>query len=125
MPERIYPPRRIMLTNGCTNLNRPIQPPGLAGFDWDLGNRDKCQLHGVPIALIEALFYGPLAVFPGPAHSVAEERFKAIGHLDDGRGLLIVFTLRRDGFIRPVSARYMHRKEVDYYEKALAHLDDR
>lgn len=26
------------------------------GFDWDAGNRDKCQKHGVSIPEIERLF---------------------------------------------------------------------
>jgi len=96
---------------------------GVAGFEWDNGNWEKCQQHGVLLTEIESLFHGPLAVFPDPAHSSAEERFKAIGRTDDGRGVLIVFTLRKqdDGtLIRPVSARYMHRKEVEHYEKATA-----
>jgi uncharacterized DUF497 family protein len=95
----------------------------VAGFNWDEGNREKCQKHGVSIATIERLFHGPLAVFPDPAHSDAEERLKAIGITNDGRGILIVFTLRQQGdemFIRPVSARYMHRKEMDHYEKETA-----
>jgi uncharacterized DUF497 family protein len=40
----------------------------------------------------------------------------------------VAFTLRqRDGktYIRPVSARYMHRKEVEFYEKAITHTHDR
>jgi uncharacterized DUF497 family protein len=28
------------------------------GFDWDSGNRAKCQKHGVSIAEIESLFLG-------------------------------------------------------------------
>jgi uncharacterized protein len=101
---------------------------GVSGFEWDKGNRDKCQKHGVPLATIESLFHGPLAMFPDPEHSETEERFKAIGRADDGRGVLIVFTLRRqeeDIFIRPVSARYMHRKEVEYYEKEIAKAEKR
>ena len=62
--------------------------------DWDRGNRDKCQKHGVSIAVIESLFRSPIAVFPDPEHSDREERFKAIGRAEDGRGVLIVFTLR-------------------------------
>lgn len=102
--------------------------PKVAGFEWDNGNRDKCQKHGVPIATIESLFHKPLAVFPDPEHSGTEERFKGIGRTGDGRGVLIVFTLRRqegDTFIRPVSARYMHRKEVEHYEKAIAKAEER
>jgi hypothetical protein len=90
------------------------------GFDWDQGNRDKCQKHGVKIAQIEALFQRPVVVHPDPAHSGHERRFKAIGTGADGRHILIVFTLRRRGgstFIRPISARFMHRKEVRHYER--------
>ena len=93
------------------------------GFDWDRGNRDKCQKHGVPIRVIESLFRRPIAVFPDPQHSASEEQFKAIGRTEDWRGVLIVFALRgRDGetLIRPISARYMRRKETQYYEEEAA-----
>jgi uncharacterized DUF497 family protein len=91
-----------------------------AGFDWDQGNREKCQKHGVSIVEIETMFAGTVLVAPDPLHSVREERFKAVGAAESGRKLLVVFTWRmRDGdrFIRPVSARYMHEKEVKAYEK--------
>ena len=100
----------------------------VAGFDWDGGNRNKCQKHGVSIAIIENLFRSPIAVFPDPEHSGREERLKAIGRAEDGRGVLIVFTLReRDGatLIRPISARYMRRKESEYYEEEAAKTADR
>ena len=103
-------------------------PLAVVGFDWDAGNRDKCQKHGVSIAAIESLFHGPVAVFPDPAHSEREERFKAIGRTEDGRSVLIVFTLRvRSGetLIRPISARYMRRKESEYYEKEAARTAQR
>ena len=29
----------------------------VSGFDWDEGNKSKCQKHGVSIAEIEALFH--------------------------------------------------------------------
>jgi len=98
------------------------------GIEWDSGNRDKCQQHGVSLAAVESLFQRPLAVFPDPAHSDDEERFKAIGRTDDGRSVLIVFTLRTQGretFIRPISARYMHQREVAYYEEATAKAEKR
>jgi uncharacterized DUF497 family protein len=100
----------------------------VAGFEWDQANRDKCQKHGVSVEAIEAAFQKPIAVVPDPNHSAAEERFKAIGVTDEGRYVLIVFALRsRDGqtFIRPISARYMHRKEVRYYEETAAKTRDR
>ena len=95
----------------------------VAGFDWDPANRSKCQKHGVSIAVIEALFRGPLAVFPDPLHSRVETRFKAIGKTEAGRGVFIVFALRNRGaatLIRPISARYMHRKELAHYEEEAA-----
>jgi uncharacterized DUF497 family protein len=95
---------------------------GVFGFEWDKSNRDKCQKHGVSLAAIESLFDGPLLVFRDAAHSGSEERLKAIGSTKGGRGVLVVFTLRKRGdatFVRPVSARYMHRKEVEHYEKEI------
>ena len=100
----------------------------VVGFDWDGGNREKCQKHGVSTAVIESLFRGPIAVFPDPAHSAREERFKAIGGAEDGRGVLIVFTLRvHEGqtLIRPISARYIRRKESEYYEEEAAKTAER
>jgi len=100
----------------------------VAGFDWDQGNREKCREHGVSLAAVESLFHGSLAVFPDPAHSAKEERFRAIGRTDGGRSVLIVFTLRDKGddtFIRPISARYMHRKEVEHYEEEVAKAEKR
>jgi len=102
--------------------------PCIAGFDWDDGNRDKCQEHGVSIVALESAFEKPIAVVPDPAHSRTEERFKAIGITAEGRHVLIVFTSRSrdsDTLIRPISARYMHRREVDHYEKAIAGAENR
>ncbi|MDI4665390.1 BrnT family toxin [Xanthobacter autotrophicus] len=92
----------------------------IAGFDWDEGNRDKCRKHGVSLAEIEALFHAAPAVYPDPAHSGTEERFLAIGPGKAGRMIFVAFTLRgKEGgtFIRPISARYMHAKEVRHYEE--------
>ena len=91
-----------------------------SGFDWDKGNRGKCQRHGVSLEEIEALFQGELAVYPDPQHSVNEERFLAIGKGLLGRYIFLAFTIRTQGpdrFIRPISARYMHQKEVDHHGK--------
>jgi uncharacterized DUF497 family protein len=99
-----------------------------AGFDWDDGNREKCRKHGVSIADIEAMFLRPFAIFPDPEHSRAEERFKAIGTTDQGRYIFVVFTLRKPAdalLIRPISARYMRRKEIEYYEKEIAEAPER
>jgi uncharacterized DUF497 family protein len=60
--------------------------------------------------------------------SKSEERFKGIGKSDDGRWIFLVFTLRTRGgmrFVRPISARFMHKKEVEHYEKETATLQKR
>ncbi len=97
-------------------------------FDWDEGNREKCQKHGLSIRDIESLFQGPLAVFPDPEHSSGEERFIGIGRTDEDRSVLIVFTVRARSeavLIRPISARYMHKKEIDHYEKETSQTEKR
>jgi uncharacterized protein len=90
------------------------------GFDWDRGNRAKCQKHGLSIVLIEGLFSRPLAIIPSEADSQEERRFCAVGQTGIGRKVFLVFTLRRKGekqLVRPISARYMHKKEIESYEK--------
>jgi uncharacterized protein len=94
-------------------------PDVLAGFDWDAGNRQKCQKHGLTVAEIEAVLRGPLRTFPDAYHSAAETRYLGIGRIAAGRHVLIAYTFRLvDGrrLIRPISARYMHAKEVKHYE---------
>jgi uncharacterized DUF497 family protein len=71
------------------------------------------------------LFVRPLAIVPSAADSREESRFCAVGQTGDGRRVFLVFTLRRKSdkhagdqhLIRPISARYMHKKEIDSYEK--------
>jgi uncharacterized protein len=91
-----------------------------AQFDWDVGNRHKCQKHGVSIQEIEELFRGPVTVFDDAAHSLSEQRFKGIGKTARKRNILVVFTFRnQEGLqlVRPISARYMHQEEIEFYEK--------
>jgi uncharacterized protein len=90
------------------------------GFDWDRGNRAKCEKHGLTITAIEELFARPLAILPDEVHSQRERRFRAIGQTDKGRRVFLAFTLRQRGdelLIRPISARYMHKREIDAFEK--------
>ncbi len=92
----------------------------VVGFDWDAGNRAKCQKHGVSFAEVEGLFSRPLLILPDASHSQREERLWAIGKTASGRSVFLVFTIRvRAGkrVIRPISARYMHKTEVRNYEK--------
>lgn len=92
-----------------------------AGFDWDDGNREKCKKHGVALSEIEAMFGGTVAIKPDLDHSHGETRLFGIGRGSDGRHIFVAFTIRtRDGknHLRPISARYMHSKEVEHYEQA-------
>lgn len=60
-----------------------------------------------------------MRVFPDPAHSAAETRYLGIGRTASGRHVLVAFTYRAiedQRFIRPVSARFMHAKEIKHYE---------
>ena len=90
------------------------------GLDWDAGNLAKCQKHGVSTAEIEELFSGQPYFVPDERHSAIEPRMLAIGLTASNRALFVVFTVREhDGrrLARPVSARYMHREEVERYDK--------
>ena len=87
---------------------------------WDEGNREKCRKHGVSLAEIEEILTGDPRVAPDVAHSHVEDRFIAVGRTRENRPVFVAFTFRmKDGrmFIRPVSARYMRRKEIERYEK--------
>jgi len=43
-----------------------------AGFDWDRGNRKKCQKHGVSIAEIESLFARVVMIAPDLQHALTD-----------------------------------------------------
>jgi uncharacterized DUF497 family protein len=93
----------------------------IVGFDWDDGNREKCQRHGVSVAEIESVFGTPLIIVPDDGHSAGERRLRAIGKAASGRHVFVVFTIRPSAngdLVRPISARHMHRKEVRNYEEA-------
>ena len=98
------------------------------GFDWDEGNREKCQNHGISIAEIEDVFSKDPRVAPDMEHSANEDRLLAVGRTNKGRPVFVAFTLRtKKGLrlIRPVSARYMHYKEIAAYEEESAKTEDR
>ena len=89
----------------------------VAGFDWDRGNWPKCAKHGVTRDEIEQVLLGNPTVFADP--HPAEPRLRAIGKTAEGRYVFLVVMYRhiRGGtWLRPISARYMHKKEVAHYE---------
>jgi len=88
-------------------------------FDWDAGNLAKCQTHGVTTAEIEHVLDSDPFLVPDYEHSQHEDRNIAVGLNNSGRPVFVVFTLRvvqGEELVRPLSARYMHRKEIDRYE---------
>jgi uncharacterized protein len=101
----------------------------ISGIEWDQGNRDKCQQHGLTIPEIEhALLHAQNLIVRDIRNSIVEDRYIAIGKSRAGRFAFVVFTLRLagDGLkVRPISARYMHKKEVAKYEKEIARLQNR
>lgn len=89
-------------------------------FDWDAGNLAKCQKHGVSTDEIEHVLGNDPFLVPDYEHSEEEDRIIAVGLNRSGRPVFIVFTLRVLGgkeLVRPLSARYMHRKEIEIYEQ--------
>ena len=92
--------------------------PEVVGFDWDAGNRDKNLKHGVHLRECEQVFFNqPLVILDDPKHSIAENREAAFGRTDQGRTLVVVYTMRF-GLIRVISARDMNRREQQFYEQA-------
>ncbi len=93
----------------------------VVGFEWDDGNWPKCGKHGVSREEIEHLFVSP-KVAPDLKHSQHEPRYIAVGRHQAGRPMFLAFAIRavQDGqhVIRPISARYMHDKEVVRYEES-------
>ena len=91
-----------------------------AGFDWDDGNWPKCGKHGVSRAEIEEVLLNTPAVMPEPHPE--EPRMRAIGKTSAGRYVFLVFMIRQFNdqfFLRPISARFMHQKEIDHYENKI------
>ncbi|WP_455476548.1 BrnT family toxin [Bartonella sp. B17] len=88
-------------------------------MNWDNGNWPKCAKHGVSKKEIEYLFTNFGTLFMEHDPNIKEERFRAIGKNYNERYIFLVFTLRTINnklFVRPISARYMHQKEIDFYE---------
>jgi uncharacterized protein len=103
--------------------------PSFDGFEWDPGNRVKCRKHGVSIEEIEtALMSGAMLYLPDARHSDDEDRRIATGQVLSGRHVFVTFTLRRRAgrtLLRPISARYMHQKEIAICDQARAEIEDR
>ncbi len=96
-----------------------IDLAAIVGFDWDAGNARKNEKHRVSMPEAEEVFFNrPLLLLVDQKHGQIEPRFHALGRTHSGRGLHLTVTLRGGGtLIRVISARDMHRKERDIYER--------
>lgn len=95
-----------------------MNPDEVIVFEWDKGNLDKShRKHGVTPEEAESVFTDENSlVLPDKKHSIIEKRFAIFGKSNLNRYLYVVFTVRKEK-IRIISARRMHRKEVEKYEK--------
>ena len=97
----------------------------VAGIQWDPGNWPKCGKHGVSKGEIEIVLRTMTIRIPDP--NPGEQRYRTAKTLPNGRTVFVVYTHRTDAGrlnLRPISARYMHSKEIDSYERAESALAD-
>jgi uncharacterized DUF497 family protein len=93
-------------------------------IDRDSGNSFKNEAkHGISRETVEAFFGRNVRVAPDPKHSRTEDRFLAIGRSPGERPMIVAFTVRAARglkLIRPISARFMHAREIAKYDQAFA-----
>lgn len=86
-------------------------------FEWDEANLHKVRKHGVVRDEIDEVFGDEQKqIYFDDKHSHQENRYIVIGKNKKNRILFLVVT-EREGRVRCLSARYMHKKEVTLYEK--------
>ncbi len=112
----------------CVTIKKSMKAAHLQfnGFDWDLGNTTKIEKR-VSRSLIEELFMQELLIKTDDRNHHAEVRYIAIGLTNKNRYLFVAFTWRvakGARLIRPISARYMHQKEKDTYEREYKKIKD-
>lgn len=90
----------------------------VVAFEWDSGNIDKnYSKHGITPKETEEVFVNEDAiVLPDIKHSKKEKRRVIVGKTFEKKYIFIVFTIRKER-VRVISARKMHKEEVEKYEK--------
>src|SRR3989304_6464823 len=93
--------------------------PKTVSFEWDKGNLDETyEKQGTTPKETEEIFVSEeLYVLPDVKHSQKEKRYIALGKTQENKRLLVVFVIRKEK-IRIISARRMHKKELQKYDKA-------
>lgn len=85
----------------------------IKGFEWDEGNVLHIELgHGIRPEEAEEVF----AVRP-LFRKTKRGHYSAIGPTIDGRYLVIVFELKKDGIVRVITAWDMSQGEKGYWRK--------
>lgn len=97
------------------------------GLDWDEGNSVKIETR-ISLEIIEDFFKQELLIKEDLRHSFSEERFLAMGYTKSPkRCLFVAYTIRTKGaekLIRPISARFTHKKEEEAYEREIKKLQE-
>ena len=92
----------------------------MIAFEWDTDKaRANVRKHGVTFEEARSCFYDPRQIaFYDPDHSDDEDREMLIAHSDQGRVLIISYTLRTD-VIRIISARKATKSEEIRYAQGI------
>ena len=89
-------------------------------FEWDTRKaQSNARKHGVTFDEAKTCFHDPWQVaFYDPDHSEEEDRELLIGHSNQGRLLLVSYTLR-DDLVRIISARKAATLEENQYAQGI------
>lgn len=92
----------------------------MIAFEWDPEKaRANVQKHGVALEEARSCFYDPRQIaFYDPEHSNDEDRELLIAHSNQGRVLLVSYTLRTD-VVRIISARKATKSEEVRYAQGI------
>lgn len=92
----------------------------MIAFEWDPEKaRANVQKHGVAFEEARSCFYDPRQIaFYDPEHSNDEDRELLIAHSNQGRVLLVSYTLRTD-VVRIISARKATKSEEVRYAQGI------
>ena len=86
-------------------------PEEIIGFEWGKGNIDKNWIsHQVINSEAEEIFFNKPLVVTITQSIAVEPRYIAFGITDNGRKLIVVYTIRNKN-IRVISTRDMSKKE--------------
>lgn len=88
-------------------------------FEWDK-NKEEINFKKHKVSFKEAMtvFYDPLSkIFDDEIHSITEKREIIIGHSNNGRIIIVIFTEKKQNLIRLISARAATTKERKDYEE--------